>query len=411
MDIKDIKDLMVLVEGKRGQMVADMVAMSSIPSINPRNNGKGEYERCQWILKFLSDHQISSEVIEVPDPCVKEGIRLNIVVKIPGREKTDKTLWFIAHTDTVSPGDLNAWQTDPFKPEIKEGRIYGLGVEDNSQAVICSLHTCLLMHEKNIRAKCNVGFIFAADEETGSDFGLKELVKRGIFSPRDEAIVPDAGCPDGSFVEIAEKSIAWLKFTVIGKQAHGSMPHLGINACSVGAHLAVEIEDTLKDIFAFRDPLFDPPYSTFELTQRFANVESPNMMPGKDVFVMDMRVLPKFKLAEVLEAIDQIIVRHEYRDKVKINYEFLQRLDAPAPTKSDSLVVRNLMAAISETGVNAYCGGIGGGTCAAMLREQGIPAVVWSTINELAHQPNEYVEIDNLVKDTAIYLSTILKYS
>ena len=85
-------------------------------------------------------------------------------------------------------------------------------------------------------------------------------------------------------------------------------------------------------------------------------------------------------------------------------------MDAPAPTPSDSEIVQKLVEAIKETGVDAYYGGIGGGTCAAMLREHNIPAAVWATLDELAHQPNEYVIIDNLVRDTGIFLATILKY-
>jgi succinyl-diaminopimelate desuccinylase len=404
-------NLTALIENRRVQIVSDMVTMSSIPAVNPQNNGTGEYERCQWIIEVLKKHKVPFEVIEVSDKRVKEGKRINIIAKIPGTENKNKTLWFVAHTDTVSPGDLKAWHTDPFKPEIKEGRIYGLGVEDNGQGIISILHTCLVMQEQGIRAKCNVGFIFAADEETGSDFGLKELIKRKVFSPLDEAIVPDAGSPDGTFMEIAEKSIAWLKFSVLGKQTHGSMPHLGINAGSVGAHLAVELEDTLKELYAGYDDLFDPPYSTFELTQKFSNVECPNVIPGKDVFVMDMRVLPQFKLAEVIEQVNKIVARWAYREKASIRYEFLQRVDAPKPTSQDALVVQNLKDALADMGIQAYCGGIGGGTCAAILREQNIPAVVWSTINGLAHQPNEYTVIKNMIQDTRVFLTTVLKYA
>ena len=126
------------------------------------------------------------------------------------------------------------------------------------------------------------GFIFASDEETGSAYGLHALLDHGVFSPRDEAIVPDAGSADGSFVEIAEKSQVWLKFTVTGKQAHASMPQLGINAASIGMHLGVELEDMLKREFNQEDPLFNPPYSTFELTQKFVNVDSPNEMCIRD---------------------------------------------------------------------------------------------------------------------------------
>jgi succinyl-diaminopimelate desuccinylase len=48
-------------------------------------------------------------------------------------------------------------------------------------------------------------------------------------------------------------------------------------------------------------------------------------------------------------------------------------------------------------------GGIGGGTCAAILRNEGLPAAVWATIDETAHQPNEYVVIKNLIEDTKVY--------
>jgi succinyl-diaminopimelate desuccinylase len=398
------------IEKKRSQMVEDLIKMCSIPAVNPKSNGPGEYERMCWLMKFLEDHSIPYEVYDVEDHNVKEKKRLNIAVKLEGTEKTDKTLWFISHMDTVGAGDLNAWNTDPFKPIIKNGRIYGRGVEDNGQAVICSLYTCLTMREKGIKPKCNVGFLFVSDEETGSDYGLKALVERGIFKEDDEALVPDAGSPDGSFIEIAEKSMVWAKFTVVGKEAHGSMPHLGVNASSISSHFAVELEDMLKSKYSQRDELFDPPYSTFEITQKFANVESPNILPGKDIFVMDMRILPTYKIDEIVNEINRLIARYEYNHKVRIYFEFLQRVDSPAPTPKDSAIVTKLAEAIAEMGVKPKIGGIGGGTCAAILRKIGIPAVVWSTVDELAHQPNEYAVIDNLVKDTKVFISTVLKY-
>jgi succinyl-diaminopimelate desuccinylase len=56
-------------------------------------------------------------------------------------------------------------------------------------------------------------------------------------------------------------------------------------------------------------------------------------------------------------------------------------------------------------GVKPTVGGIGGGTCAAYFRRKGLPAVVWSTIDETAHQPNEYTKIENLINDTKVYAS------
>jgi len=406
----DKQEIMHSIEKKRDRMVEDLIKICSIPAVNPNFGGNGEYERMQWLMRYFNDNSIPYSVIEVEDNNVKEKKRLNLVVKLDGTDKTEKTLWFLSHVDTVAAGDLSTWETDPMNPIIKDGKIYGRGVEDNGQAIICSLYTCLTLLEKGIRAKCNLGFIFVSDEESGSEYGLKALVKKDIFKPGDEAVVPDSGNHDGSFIEIAEKSILWVKFTVLGKEAHASFPHLGINASSIASHFAVELEDKLKSIFSEKDDLFDPPYSTFEITQKFANVDSPNVLPGKDVFVIDMRVLPTYKLSEVIKEINCLSSIYEYRYKVKIKYEFLQRVDSPEPTSRDSEIVKNLEKSILEYGVKATVGGIGGGTCAAALREIGIPAVVWSTVDELAHQPNEYTIIDNLVKDTKIFVSTVLKY-
>lgn len=406
----NIAQIMEEIKNRSDQMVEDLVQMSSIPSVNPKSGGTGEYQRMMWLIKILDDYSIPYKIYEAEDNSVEEKKRLNIVVKISGTEDMDKTLWFISHLDTVPAGDIAQWNSDPFIPLVKDGRIYGRGVEDNGQAVISSLHTCLIMLENNIRAKCNVGFIFASDEETGSDYGLKVLVKEGVFNERDEAIVPDAGSPDGSFVEIAEKSMVWVKFTVLGKQAHASMPHLGINASSISCRFAVELEEILKNKYSYNDRLFDPSNSTFEITQKYANVDSPNILPGRDEFVMDMRILPRYKVNDVMSGIDELIKEYQKQYNVKITYEFLNRVDAPEPTPIGSQIVTNLVKSIGERGVTPKVGGIGGGTCAAIVRELGLPAAVWSTLDELAHQPNEYVVIENLTTDTQVFISTILKY-
>lgn len=399
-------------EQYREQIAGDMIEMSKIPAINPRMNGQGEYKRFQWIINFLEKRNIPYKLIQVPDSAVEEKVRLNVVVTINGTEDTEKTLWLIAHVDTVNAGDLECWNTDPLNPQRKGDRIYGLGVEDNSQAVISGLYTCAILFEKKVQAKCNIGFVFGSDEETGSQYGLHALLEENIFGSQDEAIVPDGGSPDGSFIEIAEKSMVWLKFTVTGKQAHASMPHLGANACSAGMHLGVQLEDMLKKEFTSHDDLFNPPYSTFELTQKLANVDSPNIMPGKDAFFIDMRILPEFKVDQVVKRIDEMIKLFTNSHKgIEVSYEFTNRVDAPTPTSSESEVVQKLMESLKESGIdNGYYGGIGGGTCGAILRARNIPTVVWSHLDELAHQPNEYVIISNIIKDIKIFLLTIQKY-
>lgn len=403
----DMDSIRSCVEGKRDEMTDFLINLCSIPAVNPAFGGTGEYERAAWLVNFLKQHDFPVEVIEYPDPNVKEGKRCNIISVLPGENK-EKTLWMIGHMDTVAPGDSASWKYDPMVPSVHDGRIYGRGVEDNGQAVVCIAYSALIMQELGLIPPQNIGMVFVSDEESGSDLGLKALAAQGIFMPGDEALVPDAGSADGSFVEIAEKSILWPKFTIIGKETHASWPQQGINAAWVGNQMAGEMINSFREHYGDRDLLFDPPYSTFELTQKFNNVSSPNVVPGKDVFVMDFRVLPKWNLPQVIADMDRLVSKYEYQYKVKIKYEFMQRVDAPAPTSQDAPLVKKLVEVIRARGVDPRVGGIGGGTCAAILREQGIPAVVWSTVEELAHEPNEYAVINNIVEDTISFLALMV---
>ena len=78
------------------------------------------------------------------------------------------------------------------------------------------------------------------------------------------------------------------------------------------------------------------------------------------------------------------------------------------PTSPEAPVVKKLSNILRQRGLAPKIGGVGGGTCAAILREMGIPAVVWSTLNEMAHQPNEYAVIDNMVEDTKTFIALSL---
>lgn len=404
----DLQEIVEAVEKFRCEIVRFLVDFCSIPAVNPSFGGTGEYKRAVWLADYLEKQGIPVEIREVPDETVPEGKRLNLISYIPGRKDSSGTLWLVAHLDTVAAGDKGQWTSDPFTPVVKGNRIYGRGVEDNGQAVACITYAAKILKHLGLVPGREVGLLFVSDEEAGSDKGLKHLAREGVFKLGDEALVPDSGTPDGGFLEIAEKSILWCKFNVKGKECHASNPQAGVNAGWIGSLLAVEMIKSLREKYCERDTLFNPPFSTFELTQKFSNVGSPNVIPGEDAFVVDFRVLPSLGLSEILEHIERLLSKYEYEYGVKIEYEILQRQDATAPTPVDASIVKKLVRVLEKLGISARVGGIGGGTCAAIMRSVGIPAVVWSTIEETAHQPNEYVVIDNLIRDTATLLSLMI---
>ena len=152
----------------------------------------------------------------------------------------------------------------------------------------------------------------------------------------------------------------------------------------------------MKNVFNKNDPLFDPPYSTFEPTMQLQNVAGINMIPGDDVFCADCRINPCYSLEQVREELKKRVLAVEEKYGVKIEVSEAQAEES-LPTPLDAPVVLKLKEAIKAVhGIEAKTIGIGGGTVAAGLRNLGFNAVVWSTMDELAHQPNEYALIKNI---------------
>lgn len=164
----------------------------------------------------------------------------------------------------------------------------------------------------------------------------------------------------------------------------------------------------MMNVFNKKDDLFDPPYSTFEPTMQLQNVAGINMIPGDDVFCADCRINPCYSLDEVRKELSMRIKEIEQKYGVTIEVSEAQA-EQSLPTPVTAPVVCELKAAIKAVhGIDARTVGIGGGTVAAGLRNLGFDAVVWSTMDELAHQPNEYAIIENIAKDalTIAYMAS-----
>jgi succinyl-diaminopimelate desuccinylase len=310
----------------------------------------------------------------------------------------------MSHLDVVPPGEASLWKSDPWKL-VKDGnRIIGRGVEDNQQGLVSSVLAALALLKQGVTPARTVKLLFVADEECGSAYGIGWLIKNhpGLFRKTDMALIPDGGDPDGASIEVAEKNLAWARFSVKGVQAHGSRPDLGVNAHLAGADLAVRLHKGLMEKFNRRDPLFEPDYSTFEPTKKEANVPNFNTIPGEDVFCYDMRILPCYPVDTVLAEIDRIKAGVEAEHKVTVTYTLAQRQESKS-TPVNAPLITLLAKNVGEVyGVKTKPIGIGGGTVGAYLRNIGIDSAVWCRIPDSAHQPNEYTFVENILGDAKV---------
>jgi succinyl-diaminopimelate desuccinylase len=399
------------IDGYEQDMIRLQIALTAIPALAPENGGDGEARKAEYLRSFLLDLGFPRvENCDAPDARVTGGVRPSLIARIPGKN-LGRTIWVMTHTDIVPPGELKLWGRDPYEGYVHGGKVFGRGTEDNQQDLVASVFAAKAFLDEGIVPESSIGILLAADEETSSIYGLDYMMnyRREWFRKTDLIVVPDAGNEEGSMIEVAEKSVLWLKFQTSGKQCHASRPSLGSNAFRAASHLVVRL-DGLQRIYGAKDPLYDPAESTFEPTKKEANVPNVNTIPGNDVFYLDCRVLPIYPLDRVMETIRGIADEIERQFDVRIEISPVQKADAPAPTDHDAPVVLALREAVKDVyGVEATPMGIGGGTVAAVFRKHDYPAAVWSRYCHMAHQPNEYCLVANMVGNAKVYAHLFLQ--
>ena len=325
------------------------------------------------------------------------GIRYDIFEKIAGRANIvgyigngSPTLLVACHLDVVPPG--NGWDTDPFKSVVRNGRIYGRGANDNKGQMASML--VLAKFLKDNESKLNGSFLLigAADEEKGSDLGLKYLLDECGISA-DFAIIPDVA-HNMKIIDVGEKGALFLNITSYGKQAHGSTPEKGTNAI----WNMVELLNQLKNIQFQRlsHKLFSHP--TLNLGT-ISGGTAHNVVPAKCEVKLDIRYLPGETEKEIVGNINEIITSIEKNNPTS---KFDITVDAhlpPTQVPADNPLV-NIISMHSESvlGTKPIPRGFSGVTVTKQLIEKGIIAVGFGPGDEdQSHIANESIEIQELI--------------
>ncbi|HKY05756.1 MAG TPA: M20 family metallopeptidase [Blastocatellia bacterium] len=330
----------------------------------------------------------------------KEPGRTNIVGRIGHGAKS---IGFVSHMDVVPPGEIDQWESPPFEPTIRDGRIYGRGTLDDKGSFACAYSACKSFLAEHSDFDGTIYLIAAADEEMGSELGIIYLVEEcGVKF--DVAIIPDGGRMDLSIY--GEKGIMWVELTSAGVQAHGSTPELGRNAIIPLAELLAELKSL--DLGADYDRSFDG------WTMNVGTIQggsSTNTVPAVARATVDFRLPGGIGKQQVLKAIEEKIdrVRSKSPDadlRVKVLHE-----TEPHISDKNSIIIRSFDAAARRLNLPMNYETFGGNTVAKNLYFAGILSVVhYPGDDKLAHVPNEFVNIDELVLGSVLYAETLESY-
>ena len=198
--------------------------MIRIPSVNHGEGRGDEKAMAEYVAGKLSEVGIKSELIETAPN------RVNVVAKIEGSDAKRPGLVLHGHIDVV-PVNADDWSVDPFSGLIKDGFIWGRGAVDMKDMDAMILASVRMWQRIGYKPPRNILLVFFADEEAGSNYGSRWLVKHRpeIFEGYSEAVSEVGGFSitiTGEnrlyLIEAAQKGIQWLKLTAKGTAGHGS---------------------------------------------------------------------------------------------------------------------------------------------------------------------------------------------
>jgi acetylornithine deacetylase len=302
------------------------------------------------------------------------------------------------HTDTV-PFDQSGWEQDPFRLRQSGQHLYGLGT--------CDMKGFFAIIIEALRGMQGAVFeqpllILATADEESSMSGARALKQHAGLSGRAAVI----GEPTGLQPIRMHKGIMMDSMTVIGKSGHSSNPQLG-NSALEGMH------ELMGELLAFRsvmqqryqNRLFEVAVPTMNLGHIHGG-DSPNRICGHCRLGFDLRPLPGMALPELRNELDRIAQTVAQRRGLTILREPMIGDIPPFETPEDSALVRACEAFSGRTS-----GAVAFATEAPFLQELGLETIVMGAGSiEQAHQPNEFLALEQVSAMTTILQQLIRRY-
>ncbi|RYF61654.1 MAG: acetylornithine deacetylase [Comamonadaceae bacterium] len=323
------------------------------------------------------------------------GRKANLFATLPAADgNTQGGIVLSGHTDVV-PVKGQDWESPPFEPTVREGKLYGRGTCDMKGFIGVAL--ALLPEMQATRLKEPIHFAFSCDEElgcVGAPYMLADLKARGITA---------SGCivgePTDMRVIVAHKGINAYRCRVHGHAAHSSLTPQGLNAIEYAARLICFMRDE-ADRFRREGPFdadFDVPFSTLQ-TSIIQGGIAVNTVPADCEFSFEYRNLPTVDTAPIIGRIKDFaqntllpMMKSEHAGAA-IDFELLA--SAPTLDASEQAAITQLVRLLTQdraTRKVAY------GTEAGLFQQMGIPSVLCGPGNiEQAHKANEYVTLEQL---------------
>jgi len=348
----------------------------------------GELSAAQVVNEACSGRGLESH-IEAWD-----GKRANVIARLKSTGELPGLL-FLAHLDVVS-ADEQAWHTPPFEAVEQGDRVYGRGAVDMKGGLAAVIEAMGRVARKDAGLKGDVHLAAVAGEETDSA-GIERLMSQtGGLGKLAGVIICE---PTALRLVTTHRGMLWVKITTLGKSAHGSMPHIGINA----------IESMLSVLERIRrmdaQPVTHPRLGSGTISiNRIYGGTATNIIPEVCCAEVDARMVPGQTVAATIESFKRVVNQLQSRgSRFRAKLDILKKAEA-LETDEASEFVQCLCRATGITETSS----VGFTTDGPWLQPLGIPIVVFGPGDpELCHKSDEYIEVAELERAAAYYEAVI----
>ncbi len=394
-----------------------------IPTLNPP--GECYREICEYLQARLEKRGFAVELLRAtgtPGDSDKYP-RWNVIARREGKS-SGECVHFNSHTDVVAVG--HGWTTDPFGGEVKDGKIFGRGACDMKGGLAASIIAAEAFIDCFPDFAGAIEISGTADEETGGYGGVAWLAEQGYFTPErvQHVIIPEPLNKDR--ICLGHRGVWWAEIETRGHIAHGSMPFLG--DCAVrhmGAVLAEMEASLFPKLAGKRTEMPVVPegarQSTLNINSFHGGLEEPEkdftgfpaaLVPDSARMVIDRRYLMEESAEEVRgEIVDLLEKVKSVRPKFDYAIRELWQV-SPTMTERDAPVVTSVAASIQQVLAKAPDYVVSPGT----YDQKHIDRIgrmhnciaYGPGILDLAHQPDEYVGIKDMVDSAKVMGLTLM---
>jgi succinyl-diaminopimelate desuccinylase len=401
------------VEKARDEIVDFTAELVRVPSVNPP--GEAYREAAEVLGRRLDAFGFEVEylVAERYPEHTEAHPRVNVVGLRPG--KTPRPLVHLnGHLDVVPASD--GWTMDPFAGIVRDGRVYGRGTADMKAGIAAAVYAAECVKRAGVELAGSVEVSGTIDEESGGFAGAAFLCETGRLTRQrvDHVIIPEPLGVDR--ICVGHRGVYWFEVTAHGRVAHGSMPFLGVSAIERMGRLLESVRAELMPALARRTTRVPVvPDGARKATLNVNSIlggqagKTPQTpcVADRCTAVFDRRFLLEEGFEAAKNEIEALLEREgdgfELRDMMVVH---------PVQTPEDSPLIAALERTIPEVLGREATRIASPGTYdhKHVTRIGGIEHCVayGPGILELAHQVDEYCEIEDLVRSTEVIALTLL---